>query len=364
LTTTERSTLPRVEIDVSKKDQKLDSGTMAAWTQWRHRKLDRSQRFQDRMLQWYVRNELPKFGERLTERARLMDMAWWNDAPGVEMHDRFFGNRVRLNPRDFYHRIWWYFGGYHELEILSVLNLALRPGDAFVDGGANIGLITMHAAGLVGKKGRVQSFEPFPQVFDELKFHVETNGLSQVELYRAGLSDAPSELEIKLPGEGNLAAATFSAIPDRYHGVVQSGGVVPILRGDDVVDLNDPRPLLIKLDVEGFEVKAICGLPKVIEKRWPAFVAEANGELLDINGTPPELMWDMFKRVGYGVYAMDRGGFRSRHRLWLHPVPREWVRHERDLVFVHPKSQMWSRFEKAIQPPGKYWKHLGVAPGK
>lgn len=364
MTTTDRATSPRVEIEASKKDRGLDAGSMAAWNAWRKRKLSTGQRLRDRALRWYVQKELPKFGEELTRRARLMDMGWWNDAPRVEMHDRFFGHRVRLNPRDFYHRIWWYFGSYHELEILSVLRLGLRPGDAFVDGGANIGLITMHAAGLVGPTGRVQSFEPFPPIFDELKFHVEANGLSQVELFRAGLSDAPSEMEIRLPGEGNLAAATFSPIPDRYHGVVESGGVVPILRGDDVIDLEDRRPLLIKLDVEGFEVKAICGLPRVIEKRLPAFVAEANAELLDINGTPPELMWDMFVRVGYGVYAMDRGGFRSRHRLWLHPVPREWVRHERDLVFVHPGSQMWARFKDAIQPPGRYWKHLGVAPGK
>lgn len=345
-------------------NRRPDPRVMTAWRAWHRSKLSFTQRLKDAALHWYARRELPKFGTYVTEHGRLMDFAFWADAPMVEMNDRFHGNRVRLNPRDFYHRIWHYFGSYHELEILSVVKLALRPGDCFIDGGANIGLISMYAAGIVGKSGLVQAFEPFPPVFDELKFHIETNGLSQVRIHRMGLSDAPSAMEIRLPGEGNLAAATFSPIPDRYQGVVRSGGVVPIARGDDVIDRTDPRPLLIKLDVEGFEVKAICGLPKVIEARLPAFVAEANAELLDINGTPPELMWDMFTRVGYRVLAMDRGGFRSGHRLWLHPVPREWVRHERDLVFVHPASQMWARFEPAIQPPGRYWKHLGVAPGK
>lgn len=358
------STLPAVQIEAkASPDRALNREIATSWHAWQKRKLPGSRLLKDAALRWYARHELPKFGHMVTEHGRLMDSAFWADAPMVEIHDRFHGHRVRLNPRDFYHRIWYYFGSYHELEILSVIKEGLREGDCFVDGGANIGLISMYAAGIVGKRGLVQSFEPFPPVFEELKFHVEVNGLTQVQIRKMGLSDSASEMEIRLPGEGNLAAATFSAIPDRYFGVVKSGGVVPIARGDDVVDAEDPRPLMIKLDVEGFEVKALCGLPKVIEKRLPAVVAEANAELLDINGTPPELMWDMFTRVGYKVFAMDRGGFRSRHRLWLHPLPREWVRAERDLVFVHPASVMWERFERSMQPPGKYWKHLGVIPG-
>lgn len=337
--------------------------TMSTWNAWQKRKMSFTQRLADAALRWYARRELPRFGHMVTKHGRLENFDFWNDAPIVEIRDRFHGHRVRLNPRDFYHRIWYYFGSYHELEVLSVLKQGLRPGDALIDGGANIGLISLYAAGLVGPTGLVQSFEPFPPIFNELKFHVEANNLTQVKINMMGLSDKPGELEIKLPGVGNLAAATFSPIPGRYHGVASSGGVVPIVRGDDVIDADDPRPLMLKLDVEGFEVLAIGGLAKVIEKRLPAVVAEANAELLDLNGTPPELMWDMFTRVGYQAFAMDRGGFRARHRLWLHPLPRAWVRTERDMVFVHPYSKMWDRFKPVMQPAGKYWKHLGVLPG-
>lgn len=344
-------------------DPALSQESTERWSRWQRAKLSRVQRVRDAALRWYARRELPRFGELVTRHGRLEDLAFWSDAPIVEIRERFHRCRVRLNPRDFYHRIWYYFGSYHELEILSVIKTGLRPGDRFVDGGANIGMISMYAAGIVGPAGLVMSFEPYPPIFDELRFHVEVNGLSQVRLHRMGLSDEPSEMEIRLPGHGNLAAATFSPIPDRYAGVVASGGVVPIVRGDDVLDHDDHRPLMIKLDVEGFEVRAIAGLARIIEKQLPAVVAEANAELLDLNGTPPELMWDMFVRIGYQAFAMDRGGFRSRHRLWLHPMPREWIRHERDVVFLHPASAMWPRFQKAIQPPGRYWKHLGVFPG-
>lgn len=354
---------PEAPLPRGRPDRRLDSSVTTAFRAWQKTKLKTSQRLGDSLLRWYARHELPRFGTYVTSRGRLEDVAFWSDAPIVEIHDRFHGHRVRLNPRDFYHRIWYYFGSYHELEILSVVKQALREGDCFVDGGANIGLVTMFAASIVGSRGLVQSFEPFPPIFEELKFHVETNGLDQVRIHRMGLSDAPSEMEIRLPGHGNLAAATFSPLPDRYQGVASSGGVVPIVRGDDVIDPDDPRPLLVKLDVEGFEVRAIAGMSRLIEKRTPAIVAEANAELLDINATPPELMWDMLTEIGYRAYAMDRGGFRSRHRLWLHPLPREWIRHERDMVFVHPRSAMWKRFEPVIQPPGRYWKHLGVYPG-
>src|SRR5215204_1935790 len=38
----------------------------------------------------------------------------------------------------------------------------LRPGELFIDVGANIGFLTLYAAMLVGKGGRILSFEPNP----------------------------------------------------------------------------------------------------------------------------------------------------------------------------------------------------------
>ncbi|HUF79655.1 MAG TPA: hypothetical protein VMN03_00855, partial [Burkholderiales bacterium] len=53
--------------------------------------------------------------------------------------------------------------GLYELDTARVLRRLLRPGDHFIDGGANIGYFSLMAARLVGSIGRVDAFEPQPE---------------------------------------------------------------------------------------------------------------------------------------------------------------------------------------------------------
>jgi len=61
-----------------------------------------------------------------------------------------------------------YFGGY-ERETVSAMERFLRPGDTFIDVGANIGYLSTLALGLVGETGQVHSFEPVPDHFQRLQ---------------------------------------------------------------------------------------------------------------------------------------------------------------------------------------------------
>lgn len=163
----------------------------------------------------------------------------WTTATTVESRKRFFGHRVMLDLSDFFQRINYFTGCWPEMNVIGTLALALRPGDAVIDGGANIGLVLLFAAGKVGPRGSVDSFDPMPTVFERLGRHTLINSLAQIRLHSAGLSDAPGELELRLPGEGNQVSATFSTLPGRYGGVFKSMGRIPIVRGDDQIDLND-----------------------------------------------------------------------------------------------------------------------------
>ena len=53
--------------------------------------------------------------------------------------------------------------GLHEFEDMMFLLHLLRPGDIFVDAGANIGSYTVLASAVVGAKSI--SFEPVPPLF-------------------------------------------------------------------------------------------------------------------------------------------------------------------------------------------------------
>ncbi|KAF4683343.1 hypothetical protein FOZ63_009456, partial [Perkinsus olseni] len=69
----------------------------------------------------------------------------------------------------------------------------LRPGDVFVDAGANLGSYTIPMAEHVGPAGMVLAFEPFRWTYQLLNANVALNGLMNVWTYQAALSDRASQ---------------------------------------------------------------------------------------------------------------------------------------------------------------------------
>ena len=102
-------------------------------------------------------------GEKLVPRDSLAWVQVQNGpAKGLWLH---------LNPRTGK----TYFEGSGEPEVQQVLEQHLRAGMTFYDIGANIGLFSLLAARLVGKEGRVVSFEADPEIAARLREHVERN---------------------------------------------------------------------------------------------------------------------------------------------------------------------------------------------
>lgn len=309
---------------------------------------------------WYAHTELPRYGY-IMHWWGMNDQPRWAKAPLVEAKERFHGFQVRLDLSDFFQRISYFFGCYHELDVLAAIGACLAPGDAFLDGGANIGLVTLHASGLVGPTGRVDAFEPNPHVFARLCWHVERNALRQVRCHQIGLGETRAEAHVRMPGFDNQAAATLGDIPTRYGEHVKDLGIVRVIPGDEFVAEGGNVPLVIKLDVEGFELHAIRGLRRTIERRLPAIIMEVNGEMLELNGAGPHDIYDVLSPFGYVPWALDRGGFREQHRLKLHPLQREHLAWEKDVLFLARSGVHWRRVEHLFQPPGQYWRHHRLA---
>src|SRR4030095_11405574 len=77
----------------------------------------------------------------------------------------------------------------YELTEREFLKRLLRPGDVFVDIGANIGLFTILAGRYVGAEGAVYAFEPCAKTYERLLANVELNRLTNVSCYQAALSN-------------------------------------------------------------------------------------------------------------------------------------------------------------------------------
>ena len=166
--------------------------------------------------------------------------------------------------------------GIYELDTLRLLRGLLRPGDHFVDCGANIGYFTFAAARAVGPAGRVDAFEPDPINRARLEAHLLANGSpANVRVHAIALSDSAGEATLYHPvesshnhGEASLFAPTADVATTAYK--------VATARLDEVLD--DP-PHLIKMDIEGAELSALKGMTTLLRAASPpALVIEHNPE--------------------------------------------------------------------------------------
>jgi FkbM family methyltransferase len=163
----------------------------------------------------YARYELPRAMPILVRFGMNNHHAWQNERE-VEFRERYFGYHVRCDLRDFYQRAAYFHGCYHERHILGSISPLTRAGDECIDGGANIGLVTLHMAGCVGPGGRVIAFEPAPAMVSALRWHVARNRLSNVRVRDEGLSDAAEERTYTLPDGSNWGSGTLGPVPERY----------------------------------------------------------------------------------------------------------------------------------------------------
>ena len=148
--------------------------------------------------------------------------------------------------------------GLYELTTARLIRQLLRPGDHFVDVGANIGYFTLIAADLVGPTGRVDAFEPEPGNHDRLIEHLRVNGLAdQVHTHRLAVTDQRGQAQIHTyegdPHFNHGCASLFEHPWENPHNVT-----VPTDRLDAVLAGTSPR--IIKMDVEGCEAQVVSGM--------------------------------------------------------------------------------------------------------
>lgn len=301
----------------------------------------------------YAKAELPRHIQ-LLEVLQVCREPLWLKEGWRECRGSWHGYRMRLNIPDFYQRWAWFLCRYHEMPMQVLLRHALKKGDVFIDGGANNGLVTMVGAWLVGKTGQVHAFEPNTSVYNQLKWHVDTNALVQVTAHRAGLSDREEELVLQVPGSGNLGAGTFSAIPGRYGGQIAESCTAPLVLGDSLLPKLPVRPgceVVIKLDVEGFELRAIRGLEKTIRARKPMIVMEMNAEMLGMNNVTFDDVFNHMTSRGYLCFGfVDTRVIIRRHGLELREVRRTDAKIPADVAWIHPESGVWRRLASSMIP--------------
>lgn len=194
----------------------------------------------------------------------------------------FFGQSYSGKMSNFIDWSVFYYGAFqlHEIRLLGAIADALRASGKqinFFDVGANIG---HHTLFMSPHAYHVFSFEPFALVREEMVRKLRHAGVGNVTIFPVALGDQNETGTFHPPTGSNQGTGTLgNMLPDNASSEVLS---VQVVRGDDFFAANQLPPItLLKMDVEGYETKALEGLRETIWRDRPPIFIEIQKEDYD-----------------------------------------------------------------------------------
>jgi FkbM family methyltransferase len=213
----------------------------------------------------------------------------------------------------------------------------LRPGDVFVDVGANVGMISLAAARTMQGQGKIFAFEPFAPTRELLEKTVWLNGFSTIfECIGAAVADKPGETRLYLGGtSGHHSLFPLEANPRT------AGSAVDV----KVVTLDQALPrgqsvTLLKIDAEGAELDVINGAHSILAANADiGLIVEFGVSHLKHVGHSVENWLSLFAEMEfeYRVIHPDSGALSRSDAAALSAM------HSVNLFFARRESAAWSR---------------------
>lgn len=226
---------------------------------------------------------------------------------------RYHGLKLRCYPDSHSASRAVYFSGLPDYREMRFILDYLRPGDRFIDVGANIGLYTLLALSAVGSTGYVHAFEPNPTMVRILNESLQLNAVDNVTVHAIGLADTEGVVAFAMTGDD--CTAHIAGLSDS-----SAGTEIPIGRLDRILD---PVPYaMAKFDIEGYEPFAIRGASRFLrEHNPPVMLIEMAGYSERYGITTPDFIAEL-DQLGYftAVYHPDTRELQPTIRPWEIPV--------------------------------------------
>lgn len=212
------------------------------------------------------------------------------------------GPRIRIDSRDDTN-LFAIYGTYTTVE--GYLRQCLKPGDCFLDIGANLGLFSIFAARQVGRSGHVFAFEPSPRELVSLTRNLLENQCENVTVLGVCVTD-------------EAGIRRFNPGPDSHTGVgslstSEQGGIsafcTDLSRGfPNLLESLADRSLVIKIDVEGAELHVIQSLDAYLDSPGiKSVIVEVHKQNLERFGAAPQDLYRLMDAKGYRPVGTERG---------------------------------------------------------
>lgn len=248
----------------------------------------------------YVRRAPGSFGKPMLSGGFLNPQL--RDNPRRRVVRSVFGARFAVDTRDLIQRYLYLFGVW-EPHMTRWLRSRLKPGDTFIDVGANIGYFSVLASRLVGDEGRVVAIEASPAFHHRLLQHVRLNQCRNVRAVNGAVSDRRRTLTFLLASSANMGAN--SIVP--YDGPTESSfemeaqPLPELLEADEIA-----RARVIKIDVEGAEGPVVRGMAAMLDRLRPdaEITVEVTPKRMAQLGDSAEELLRTMSDHGYHVYRL------------------------------------------------------------
>ncbi len=168
---------------------------------------------------------------------------------------------------------------------------------------------------------QIHAFDPNPENYRQLLTAQSRNRLADFYPYHLGLSDEEGILSLH-HGVVDQGHSTFLVNPGLGKTAVSDCCVVRfddwISRQTELTSWPDDARWIVKIDVEGYELKVLRGMENSLRsRRFIGLVVELNSYTLSLAGTSPEEVCGFLASCGYKAYQETREG-----RRWpLHRAP-------------------------------------------
>lgn len=242
---------------------------------------------------------MPQYFFRPRQILRRLKQSFSGPPPEFSQVELPWGDLITIRPKETIGALIYYYGVF-DLVVTEAICRLLDESEIAIDIGANIGQMTSLMRHQAGRKGRVVSVEPHPELFADLTRLVGQTTLAShvapVESHQVALSDQEGEafLDVGPHWEENRGLSKVVAKADSKASrtlKVRLTTLDKLLNGTAQVGL-------CKIDVEGHELNVFRGAARLLKER------RIRDVVFEDFGKYPNNLHRMFLEHGFSLFSL------------------------------------------------------------